>query len=131
MRRTLLPIIVVALAGGALLQPESGNAMSFRQETPPSGMLVLHFEGKIEHGDYAKAINFHQRMSKRYPGKETVVSLNSRGGFVAEATKIAAYLHEQHQNVTVFSKNQCVSACFMLFAAGKQRFVARGQTWCP
>jgi hypothetical protein len=49
--------------------------------------------------------------------------LNSRGGSVVEAEKIAGLIHRNHVEVEVPDGGMCASACFLLFAAGERRWI--------
>jgi len=123
----LRTIIAAALCGAASMLPSQSSAMTFREEVR-NGLLILHFDGKIEHGDYDKVFDFYRRIGQSYTGTRMVVSLNSTGGFVLEASKIATFLRELNQSTIVAPNNRCYSACFILFAAGQHRFIGRGAT---
>jgi hypothetical protein len=51
------------------------------------------------------------------------LTLDSPGGSVAEAESLAAYVSSGHATVGVLSGAQCSSACFLIFAAGSNRFM--------
>jgi hypothetical protein len=50
--------------------------------------------------------------------------VDSPGGNIVEAEKIAAFINKTGTTVTIPSGSQCASACFLLFAAAAHRFMA-------
>jgi len=85
-------------------------------------------DGEIVPGDYDAMMKFLLGVIQRYGvevGKiKTVVSLDSPGGSIIEAEKMADLIFESHQATAVIAGHKCVSACFLLFAAGNPRSVA-------
>jgi hypothetical protein len=100
-------------------------AMNFREELS-GDTIVMHLEGTIVLGDADAFVNFLKGILQRHGSGVTklrsVVSLNSPGGSVLEAEKIANLIFASQQATSVVEGHKCLSACFMLFAAGRPRF---------
>ena len=56
----------------------------------------------------------------------TVIHLNSRGGRVAEGTKLGELIGERH--LTTYTSVGCASACVLAFLAGKNRYIHKDAT---
>jgi hypothetical protein len=54
----------------------------------------------------------------------TAVIVDSPGGDIFEADKIARFVGEVELGVPVLSGGQCSSACFLIFAAAVRRYMA-------
>lgn len=79
----------------------------------------IQISGHIVAGDMA---TFAARMQAG--NGVNLVRLNSPGGFISEAIKIAAAIHAAHLNTAVSRSMQCKSACFLMFAAGAHRYAS-------
>jgi hypothetical protein len=121
-------IRIAAALSFLLLLTSVAHAMTFREQwTADNKLLTIHFEGKIVDGDYDRLLAYLARNDRdRLSAAKSVVSLNSPGGAVLEAMKIARVMRDAKQAVAVESRNECISACFMLFAAGTARAVGPG-----
>ncbi len=137
-----LAVLLIAAIGVAafllILPVRAAHGMQFREEWQPAAQaqpapnhLMLHFDGEIVPGDADKMVRFLYGVIERYGagrlhGVKTIVSLNSPGGSVLEARKIAElFFGSRHQAVAVQSGHECLSACFLLFAAGNPRIIGR------
>jgi hypothetical protein len=88
------------------------------------GVLI---RGTIEKGDYARLIQF-VRHPDNYGRFARTVYLDSPGGDVAEAIKIANLLDKSYAATHVASGARCYSACFILWMSGVARHVSSGAT---
>lgn len=84
-------------------------------------MSVL-VKGEIKSGDFERFQEFlllpgHLKAYANY------VWLDSRGGDLPEAMKFASLLEKSNASVVVGPDGKCYSACFMLFAAGADRWL--------
>lgn len=116
-RRRLLPALsLVALL--AAFCPFSACAMDFELNAIPGSndARVLSMLGRIVPGDFSRLADFE----KPHPTFGRVI-LNSEGGNVFEAVRLAELIHGEGDVVIVPDGAVCVSACFLLFAAGRNR----------
>lgn len=88
------------------------------------GVLI---RGSIQKGDYDRLIQF-VRHPDNYGRFARTVYLDSPGGDVAEAIKIANLLDKSYAATHVASGARCYSACFILWMSGVARHVSSGAT---
>lgn len=100
--------------------PAAGAEISAYQR----GVLI---QGPIQKGDYAKLIQF-VRHPDNYGRFARSVFLDSPGGDVLEAVKIANLLDKSYAATHVASGARCYSACFILWMSGVTRNVSNGAT---
>lgn len=116
--KVILFAIVICLAS-------QSHAMTFSESYDSDGTLVLNFDGQIVSGDTESLIAFLQdnirRLGNRASKISPIISLNSPGGSVVEAEKIAEMIFSANQATAVVAGHQCSSACFLIFAAGHPR----------
>lgn len=106
--------IVLSLVGSA-------QAAEFKLEKS-MGKNIISMEGKIEEGDMKKFVK--ALWSIKRGEKLWLLDLNSPGGSLMEAEKIAEWVYKQNNlAVSVNNSNTCASACFMIFSAGQKKFV--------
>lgn len=82
------------------------------------GILI---SGKIENGDYRKFQKFLDAGGENLQGFYARVFLNSRGGNVAEAMKIANLIEKGYTITSIRENEVCFSACVLLWAGGVER----------
>jgi hypothetical protein len=112
MRKFLAGVAVVALA----IAPQPAGAMDFSVKDFPRGKYtVLFMSGDIQRQDGDKLVRF--LMETDIGDKPVEIWLNSNGGDVSGAVQIAQLL----QNARVLVPKRCLSACFILFAAAKEK----------
>jgi hypothetical protein len=76
--------------------------------------------GTIEHGDGKRLATYlSNRTQQGYPTE--FVMLNSDGGFVLDAASMADVIVAHGAKTVVDRADMCVSACVLVFAAGRQR----------
>jgi len=95
------------------------------QDNIPTYQIKVYNDSEIE---ILGGINFglsrdFQEYLKRYPNIKTV-RINSVGGRIVEATKIAKIIREKELDTYAFGN--CFSACSYLFVAGKKRTLEYG-----
>jgi hypothetical protein len=88
------------------------------------GVLI---QGPIQKGDYARIIEF-VRHPDNYGRFVRTVYLDSTGGDVVEAVKIANLLDKSYAATHVAAGARCYSACFILWMSGVTRHVSSGAT---
>lgn len=86
--------------------------------------LLIHVKGEITEGDAAR---FPQWVTDNIKNQDRIagVSLDSPGGNVREALLFADGVKGTEIPTIVGPEEQCVSACFLIFAAGKKRFASK------
>jgi uncharacterized protein len=85
---------------------------------PPS--VLIQARGEIFPGDADRLAAFLQSLSAN--DRVTGFVVDSLGGNVSEALKIADFINKSGLTVAVPSGGECASACFLLFAAAPHRF---------
>ncbi len=81
----------------------------------------LEVSGDINFG----LTNDVKKYFKQYPNIN-VIHLNSKGGMIAEAKKLAGYF--KNKDITTYSSQYCNSACVDIFLAGKHRYLNKNAT---
>lgn len=83
--------------------------------------LIIHVKGEITKGDAAR---FPKWVTDNIKTRDKIagVSLDSPGGSVGEALLFADGVQKTEVSTIVEPGDKCVSACFLIFASGKQRF---------
>ena len=118
-----LPIIgaVLALLMSSSSPSRAASGMDFDYAQTGEG-LVVSLTGDITKGDSARFASFWRSL----PATPVVLLLDSTGGSVGEARDMAELIHRSNVATAVLDNHQCDSACFLLFAAGRQRYAAPG-----
>jgi hypothetical protein len=81
--------------------------------------VVIEAVGEIIPGDFDRLVSYLRSLP---PDVQVVgYTFDSPGGNLIEAKKIAGGLRRVQATVGVFGQSRCVSACFLLFAAGTKR----------
>lgn len=110
--RLLRTLVTSGLGCLLLAQPLSSNAATFSQR---DGKVA--FAGAIEPYDAERFAMFLQDGSEA----PRHVELNSAGGSLDAATKIASLVELFRLDTTIPKKATCASACFVIFLAGASR----------
>lgn len=85
----------------------------------------LYMSGSIRPGDYQRFRTFMLENLEKYKASSRVVVLESNGGNVFDALKIAELLRSMHVTVEVL-KGKCTSSCFYLYLSGNRRIALQG-----
>ena len=106
----------------ALLAPVKAYALQYRLLSQEPPLLAITAIGPIVPGDFDRLGAIIQAL----PQSDRTLSfiIDSPGGNIVEAEKIAAYIHKIEAAVIIPSGSQCSSACFLLFAAAARRSMA-------
>ena len=96
--------------------------MTIQPAAVQSGRPVLLLQGRIVPGDAARLRAALAGVSPRVAG----LVLNSPGGSVLEAQDMAKLIRDSGAAVLVPANAVCASACFMLFAAARNKLVEPG-----
>lgn len=115
MHRTLLVFIAAYLFTNCVAAAD----FSFRPQKNGSVQVVL--SGKIEPGDREKLIDLIRQEPKDFVGA-SYISLNSPGGSVLDALKIADVVEKSGLIAVVNSGDTCASSCFLVLASAQFRW---------
>ncbi|WP_341916816.1 hypothetical protein [Polaromonas sp. YR568] len=118
MMRAIVTFLISVLAC-ACLPAAAADIQAYQR-----GVLI---RGTIEKGDYDRIIEF-VRHPDNYGRFARMVYLDSSGGDVVEAIKIAHLLDKSYAATHVASGARCYSACFILWMSGVTRHVSSGAT---
>jgi len=113
---------LLAVASGLLLAPAPASALQYRQLPLDPPYIGITAKGPIVLGDFDRLGAFIKTLSQ----SEGTLSffVDSPGGNIFEAEKIAAFINKSAAAVAIPSGSQCSSACFLLFAAAAHRLMA-------
>ncbi len=112
---------VLCLLGGALWGGSAG-AVQFTLERGGQNEAFVGGRGPIVKGDTAR---LEQALASVPSGTRLLaLALDSPGGNVLEGEQLARQIRSRGLSVVIPSNSQCVSACFLLFAAAVHRFTA-------
>lgn len=115
--------LAAAAFGAALFaRTDTSEAMQFRRVQLDGGGIIVQSVGEIIPGDMDRLREFLGNL----PAADRIFgfALDSPGGNVEEAERFAAFIHAFHATVGVTKGSQCLSACFLVFAAGANKVVA-------
>jgi hypothetical protein len=113
----------IVLGWSAFAQP--GQAANVASTTSKAGKIIITLAGDIVDGDADKVrrlIKAAQDSGRLVPG----IRLDSLGGKLMEAVKIADIVRESGMATAVDEAAECASACFIIFAAGIGKFAHYG-----
>ncbi|RYZ88890.1 MAG: hypothetical protein EOP06_10180 [Proteobacteria bacterium] len=86
----------------------------------------LIMAGEVRQGDFNRLISYLRENLALFITGE-VVKLDSPGGNVDEAIKLAEFIHRTNRSTIVPSGAECSSACFYLLVAGGTRGTVSGK----
>lgn len=111
-------------AAAVLYTFHAGQAMTYSNFDLPNDAVMIRAVGEIVPGDDKR---LRAMIADIGEGRHVYgVSLDSLGGNVIEAERLALTISEDKLVSVVPSEATCASACFLLFAAGQPRFVGVG-----
>jgi hypothetical protein len=115
---------IAAAVIGIGLASNSAAAITYTPLYFQDGSLIIGMRGRIVEGDADQL----RHVLTGLPPKTIIhgFALDSHGGNVAEASKLAAFIHGSELPTIVDSTSACESACFLVFAAGKLKLVQSG-----
>jgi hypothetical protein len=120
--RILIGLIIAAVLA---LAPAPASAMKFKFGSS-GGLKVVVVSGEIREGDARRLARALEDAGRDRHGTKRLY-LESEGGLVTEALKMADVIHEVGVTTIVRKDAMCASACAsVLFVAGKYRTVEQG-----
>jgi hypothetical protein len=90
-----------------------------------SGDTAIVLEGDVAEGD-GDAVEALMKETNDSGKLVAALRLDSPGGSLAESVKLAELVHRAKIAVVVGPRARCASACFLIFAAAAEKFVAYG-----
>ena len=117
-RLALIAGTIASLTG----EPIQAHAMQFNAVTLGQNDVAIQAEGAIIPGDFDRL----KSLVDGLPPADGIsgIALNSPGGSFDEAEKLARSIRRVQLATMVVRGSRCVSACFLLFAAGTSKIVA-------
>jgi hypothetical protein len=113
--------LLVAISALLLATPEA-SALKYKQSFHDP-LARITATGQIVPGDFDRLAAFVETLPQSGSIRLRFV-VDSPGGNIAEAEKIALFINKAAAEVAIPSGSQCLSACFLLFAAAAHRFMA-------
>jgi hypothetical protein len=113
--------IVAAIALLTTIGTTQADALQFSRESAGGNDVIIKLNGIIEPGDGNRLAEYLERIGHR-PGERLRLSLNSPGGDAQEAYEMAGSLKFGPVTTIVTGRARCLSACFLLFIGGQDRF---------
>ncbi len=117
MRRIILCAIFVVIYSHQV------SALEF-ERVPVINGVVVNLAGTINHGDADRFNVFVDQL--RRTDRILAIGLDSEGGFVLEGISLASEIAASNIPVYVAPHKKCWSACFLLFAAARNKLVFTG-----
>ena len=116
----LLKQALLTAAALALPAIPDAHALQYQRVPVDGSKVIILARGPIVTGDWARFFAFVGDM----PPTDRIVgiALDSPGGNVFEAERLAEMIHKTDTSVLVNSGSTCASACFLLFAAAPRKF---------
>lgn len=109
------------LLSALLFAAATADAATVSSRDFRDGKVRLDLIGEIQEGDVRAIKSAIQAANDR--GKiVATIRLNSNGGNLLEAVKIAAVVREGKIATAALSGTTCASACFVIFAAGQEKY---------
>jgi hypothetical protein len=118
MGRGMLAFTVV----GVLLGRSVAPAATFSTATAKDGKVIVTLVGEIADGD-SEALKTIIRTVNNDGRIVAIMRLNSPGGSVSEGVKLADMIRFGKMVTSVVGASKCASACFIIFAAGTEKYV--------
>jgi hypothetical protein len=115
--KLLAASVLVLFLGG------NGNAASFKSVSTKENKTIISLTGDIVDGD-AEALRLAIQSANDTGKLVSAVRLASPGGLLIEAVKIADIVRYAKVATSVPNNAVCASACFVIFAAGSNKFAS-------
>jgi hypothetical protein len=117
--KSILAAGVAVLAGLGVLTSLAPQAEAVNRFGWSKSKETLYIHGKIEVGDAEKIADMINSSRRNLRG----IILNSPGGNPYEAVKLIDLIKNRDFDTGVTKGGMCASACFMLWAAGRNKYV--------
>ena len=105
------------------LAPLATEAATLRSFSPSADKVVVFLQGEIGPGDGDRLIALI-RAAREANRVVSSIRLNSPGGALREGVRVAAIVRSGQIATVVPNGAICASACFVIFAAGTERYVS-------
>lgn len=108
---------------GAVVVNATATAAELTSVTSEGDATIIALDGDIAEGN-ADAVEALIRAANESGRLVSAVRLDSSGGSLAEAIKLADLVRRAKLPTVVASGSRCASACFVVFAAGIEKFAS-------
>ncbi len=118
---------LAVLCAAFLASERPALALQYKAVHRDPTLIYLTMTGPIVPGDFDRLEALLRTLPQSETGTQVSIAgviIDSPGGNIIEAEKIAAYVHAAEVPLIVSSGMQCSSACFLLFAAAHRRIMA-------
>jgi hypothetical protein len=117
----LLGLMAVAPSQAAKFEFDPWRADGVAEDAPPDPTETgnIDVSGDIMPGDD----KLFQQLLPKLDTRSSSVRLNSRGGNVLAALRIAEMIRQRGGSTEVLPYDECYSACFIILAAGQRRSI--------
>jgi uncharacterized phage-associated protein len=117
-------LFLIVLTAGCFL-PKAAQAIEIQPIGTGQSEIAISISGEIDSGDDEKlSESLQAAQNKRL--EIGFINLNSPGGIVSAGAGMARIIRNRQIKTRVKAGSTCASACFMLFAAGKERYAESG-----
>ncbi len=110
-------------AAAAIFSATSTLAATFSISRDSDRNIVIALRGEIAEGDSDELKGIIRRADNN-GDTIAILRLDSPGGSVLESVKLADIVRDAKIPTSVIGNAKCASACFMVFAAGSEKFAA-------
>lgn len=110
-------------AAATILSATSAQAATFSISPASDRNVIVILRGEIGEGD-ADQLKRTIRRADNNGNTVVILRLNSPGGSVMEGVKLADVVRDEKIATSVIGAAKCASACFLVFAAGSEKFVS-------
>lgn len=104
-----------------LFGSNNGMAAEFLVSRMSPGLLQIELQGDIRNGDHGRLMSLIENSPISFINARAIV-LNSKGGSVTEAIRIAEIVERASLATIVGPGDVCASACFLIFVSGPIRW---------
>jgi len=118
MPRGIFALVITAIIWAAPV----AHGATFSTATAKDGKVTVSLTGEITEGD-SDALKTNIRTANSAGHLVALVRLNSPGGSILESVKLADIIRFGKISTSVVGSSICASACFVVFAAGSEKYV--------
>jgi hypothetical protein len=115
--------LLIAINALLIVSAPSARAAEFSWYKDPQGDGVLVLSGPIVAGDTLKMLNIMKLSLQNQDVYMNAIRLNTGGGDVDEGFSLAEVVRKFKLASVVPANSYCASACFLIFAAGREKWV--------
>jgi hypothetical protein len=115
--------VAVLVMVGSVASASAAYSADITSDRSPEGTTIVSLSGNIEAGD-SQSLEKIIKTSNDASRVVSAIRLNSPGGSLLEGAKLADIIRYGKVATVVPAGSQCASACFLVFAAGTEKFAS-------